>query len=206
MEFHKVADPGALNEAGDRLHVVLEGRYVSILRVQGKLYCIDSVCFHAGGPLTLGDIEEINGHICLVCPWHCYQISLGTGEKFYQEATTGPDDKLQAGGWKSVGQRQRTHAVEERESGLYVSLNTEGQMQSDEFACRQECGDRILRNVHRIKPPAPGMSSSFESRSRSPGRCAPSPPRSPSLKGAEDVWPEDLVPEPHATHSKAPRT
>jgi nitrite reductase/ring-hydroxylating ferredoxin subunit len=79
-----------------------QGRYVTLLRLEGKVYCIDSVCFHAGGPLVgshipylgscsvlqsrvltctlqraaqgVGDIEEVNGRACLVCPWHYYKV------------------------------------------------------------------------------------------------------------------------------------
>lgn len=30
----------------------VQGRYITVLRVKGQLYAIDSVCFHAGGPLV----------------------------------------------------------------------------------------------------------------------------------------------------------
>lgn len=30
-----------------------------LLRVRGELYAMDSICYHAGGPLTAGDIEDI---------------------------------------------------------------------------------------------------------------------------------------------------
>jgi len=43
---------------------------VTVLKHDGQLYCLDSVCFHAGGPLALGDIEELpDGKACLKCPW-----------------------------------------------------------------------------------------------------------------------------------------
>lgn len=32
--------------------MLLQGRYVTILRNDGVLTCIDSICFHAGGPLV----------------------------------------------------------------------------------------------------------------------------------------------------------
>lgn len=139
---------------GDRLHGVVEGRYVTVIRHEGSLFAIDSVCFHgrlecklaaarsvlpaaqscscssglpqlamrvsrdaqlawpavpetdfaaaraghgpqpaslphappscpcaAGGPLGLGDIEDVNGHTCVVCPWHYYVVALDNGEK-----------------------------------------------------------------------------------------------------------------------------
>lgn len=69
--WHRVADSNALDVApgGSRLHVCVEGRYVSIIRHGGGVYCLDSNCHHAGGPLALGEIEEVDSHPCLVCPW-----------------------------------------------------------------------------------------------------------------------------------------
>ena len=69
-----------------RLHCKVDGRYVSVLyknksrksvdvdvrrrdvnattpkakaEEEKDIYCIDSICYHAGGPLSLGDIEEV---------------------------------------------------------------------------------------------------------------------------------------------------
>jgi hypothetical protein len=36
---------------GDRLHGVLGGRYISVIRHEGSLFAIDSVCFHGRPPL-----------------------------------------------------------------------------------------------------------------------------------------------------------
>ena len=49
---------GTALEQCDRAHVQVEGRFVSVLRARDGLHCIDSVCYHTGGPLTIGDIEE----------------------------------------------------------------------------------------------------------------------------------------------------
>ena len=40
------------------------------------------LCFIAGGPLHLGDIEELGEAKipCIVCPWHSWKYSLSTGE------------------------------------------------------------------------------------------------------------------------------
>ena len=79
----------------------MQGRYVTVLKHEGKLHCLDSVCFHAGGPLALGDVEELpSGEPCLRCPWHYYYVALGSGEKFYQGTVQGPDGKLLPGPWK----------------------------------------------------------------------------------------------------------
>lgn len=43
---------------------------MTVLQHEEQLYCLDSVCFHAGGPLALGDVEELpDGRSCLKCPW-----------------------------------------------------------------------------------------------------------------------------------------
>ncbi len=47
---------------GSRLHTVIDGRYITAFRNRGVISSIDSVCHHAGGPMTLGpltDIEEL---------------------------------------------------------------------------------------------------------------------------------------------------
>lgn len=59
-----------LNE-GDRIHCCVEGRFITIFRNKGRISSIDSVCHHAGGPLTLGkltDIEDL-GITVVSCPW-----------------------------------------------------------------------------------------------------------------------------------------
>lgn len=51
--WYKVAECGIpINDT--RIHCKVKERYVTIFRHKSKLYCIDSICHHAGGPLTLG--------------------------------------------------------------------------------------------------------------------------------------------------------
>mmetsp|Transcript_26504 Transcript_26504/g.36603 ORF Transcript_26504/g.36603 Transcript_26504/m.36603 type:complete len:171 (-) Transcript_26504:206-718(-) len=132
-EYVRVADAGSLKEEGSRLHTEIQGRYISILRVRSQLFCIDSICYHAGGPLAVGDIEDLDGSACVKCPWHLYLISLDNGEKFYEEVKF-VDGLLVNGGWKSSGRRQRTHMVEERSDGIFVQISTSGEVESDKFA------------------------------------------------------------------------
>lgn len=45
----------------------------------GFLRCIDAFCYHLGGPLEAGDIEDIGGTACVRCPLHGKRFSLSTG-------------------------------------------------------------------------------------------------------------------------------
>ncbi|PNH09110.1 Rieske domain-containing protein [Tetrabaena socialis] len=141
-----VGESSALPEGG-RLHARLEGRYVTVLRLDGKLSCIDSVCFHAGGPLGIGDIEDVNGHKCLVCPWHFYKIDVDTGDKYYQGVEF-QNGKMVPGEWKSNGVRQRVHPVAEADGKIYVDAVKGGggvaKVDSDNYACDASCGERVL--------------------------------------------------------------
>jgi hypothetical protein len=56
---------------GNRLHTRIEGRFITIFRHHGKLSAIDSICHHAGGPLTQGGVQDIEdlGVSVVSCPW-----------------------------------------------------------------------------------------------------------------------------------------
>ena len=80
--FVRVAEPHQLLRAGERVHVQLGGRHISLLNHRGTVYCIDSLCYHAGGPLAVGDIEDVGGKPCLSCPWHLYKVTLESGRAY----------------------------------------------------------------------------------------------------------------------------
>ncbi|PNW84055.1 hypothetical protein CHLRE_04g219450v5 [Chlamydomonas reinhardtii] len=137
---------------GARLQAKVEGRYVTIIRLDGKLACIDAICFHAGGPLGIGDIEDVNGRKCIVCPWHFYKIDVESGDKYYQTMEF-KEGKMQAGEWKSNGVRQRTHKTWEEGGKIYVQLSTYERrpshadyVESDGYAFDEKCGDRCLNS------------------------------------------------------------
>src|SRR5437773_10241295 len=48
------------------VRVDVNGKAIVIALVSGRVYAMDSVCSHEGGPLEDGTIEGY----CLVCPWH----------------------------------------------------------------------------------------------------------------------------------------
>ena len=140
--FVKVCELDELRRHGDRVHVLLGDRHVSLIFHRGEVYCLDSLCYHAGGPLGIGDIEDVGGRACLSCPWHLYKVTLESGEKLYgstrlDEAT----GKLVPDGVKSAGVRQRTHEVEKRADGWYVRLKLDGpNVESDKYACNDVPG------------------------------------------------------------------
>lgn len=144
--WHRLQDADAeLLRAGARVHVMLgspKGRYVSILRTKGRLWAVDSVCYHAGGPLGAGDIEEVGdqGRPCVRCPWHHYLIDLETGTKWHQPLKKDASGKLVPDGWRTSDKIvQRAHDVDERPDGIFVRLRLEGACESDFWAQREDC-------------------------------------------------------------------
>ncbi|XP_013872834.1 Rieske domain-containing protein [Austrofundulus limnaeus] len=97
-------------------------REVLVLYHQGQLYAMDTRCYHSGGDLQDGDIEEFNGRLCIVCPWHKYKITLAEGEGLYQ-AVENPTVKPLRTHWCSKGVKQRIHKVTENNGDVYVMLN-----------------------------------------------------------------------------------
>ena len=68
---------------GFRAHFTVEGRFVSVVlhKRTGRLYCLDSPCYHAAGPLGEGKIVDIEDIPCIACPWHNFLVALDSGEE-----------------------------------------------------------------------------------------------------------------------------
>jgi nitrite reductase/ring-hydroxylating ferredoxin subunit len=62
--------PGAVAEFD------VAGKAVALANVAGKLYAINSVCVHEGGPLGEG---ALNGSV-VICPWHAWEYDVTTGK------------------------------------------------------------------------------------------------------------------------------
>ncbi|KAM9858515.1 Rieske domain-containing protein-like isoform 1-T2 [Aulostomus maculatus] len=108
-------------------------RDVLVLYHQGQLHAMDMRCYHAGGDLEHGDIEEFNGQLCIVCPWHKYKITLAEGEGLYQ-AVENPTAKPLITHWRSKGVKQRIHKVTEVNEDVYVTLNDSSEaIESDNY-------------------------------------------------------------------------
>eukprot|EP00177_Eucheuma_denticulatum_P001353 GFKZ01002456.1.p1 GENE.GFKZ01002456.1~~GFKZ01002456.1.p1 ORF type:complete len:171 (-),score=9.66 GFKZ01002456.1:1299-1811(-) len=115
-----------------RTTIKVNSRRVTILKLQTGndphtpiWRCIDTVCYHAGGPLTDGRLRTVASRTCLQCPWHSYLVDINTGEGLYMDL-----DRT----YQSKGLRQRVHDVEERENHLWVKLKLSGDAPSDVYA------------------------------------------------------------------------
>ncbi|KAM8757772.1 Rieske domain-containing protein [Acanthopagrus schlegelii] len=121
-ELHFVGKKDELIEA-KRTFRTLDGRDILIIHHQGAFFAMDSYCYHSGGMLQNGDIEEFDGKMCIVCPRHKYKISLAKGEGIYKASD--PREKPPVPRWYSKGVKQRTHTVTETNGDVYVRLSTE---------------------------------------------------------------------------------
>ena len=133
-----ILDRAPTQKAGDRLHAKCGGRYVSVVRLNGGgLACVDSICYHAGGNLGLGDLEDD----VLICPQHRFRVCLRTGD-----AVEGGDAHARA--------RQRLHVAYEHEGSLRVRLGTNGDAASDRFASADEnmWNDTMWREIRVARP------------------------------------------------------
>jgi nitrite reductase/ring-hydroxylating ferredoxin subunit len=74
-KFQKVANKHDLKE-GDMLKVEANGKQIVLSMVEGKVYAIDEICTHEGGPLDEG---ELNGYD-LKCPWHYAVFDVRNGK------------------------------------------------------------------------------------------------------------------------------
>lgn len=120
-----------------RFVVTVGGRSIAIIAYRGIFYAIDNFCYHHGGPLLMGDIEDVGGHTCIICPWHHYPISLESGEGFYKALDfSSPRSghhldffstplRTSVGVIKSKGCRQRIHVVEVLGDDVFLILNTD---------------------------------------------------------------------------------
>ncbi len=53
--------------------------FVKSPRFLQKVFAMDAKCPHAGGRLALGDIEDMDGHVCVACPVHGFMFALDAG-------------------------------------------------------------------------------------------------------------------------------
>jgi nitrite reductase/ring-hydroxylating ferredoxin subunit len=92
--FERVCSYSELARARRIVARLASGRSVLVLLLSGggseaqpAPVAIDSRCYHHGGPLEDGDIEEMGGRNCISCPWHTYRITVDgarSGECLYE--------------------------------------------------------------------------------------------------------------------------
>ncbi len=54
----------------------LDGKNIAVANVDGKIFAINNVCLHRGGPLGQGELEDST----VTCPWHGWQYDVTTGK------------------------------------------------------------------------------------------------------------------------------
>lgn len=61
--------------------VTVNNQKIALFKYKGTVHAMDEKCPHMGGPLHLGDIEELGQAAlpCIVCPWHNWKFSLENG-------------------------------------------------------------------------------------------------------------------------------
>ena len=65
QQYQKVANRSDLQEGG-LLRVEVKDKELVLAMVEGKVYAMDNVCTHQGGPLNEGELKGYD----LKCPWH----------------------------------------------------------------------------------------------------------------------------------------
>lgn len=73
-DWHRVATTSEV-PTGCARELTAGGRVIALFNVDGKLYALDGVCPHAGGPLG----EGILAGPVITCPWHGWQFDVTTG-------------------------------------------------------------------------------------------------------------------------------
>ena len=65
-----------LSKLKEKMCISVKGKELALFKIEDKIYCIDNICPHAGGPLCGGELE---GKI-VVCPWHSSKFDVTNGK------------------------------------------------------------------------------------------------------------------------------
>lgn len=133
-----VVDVDKLSKENARVNVDVSGRYLTLIRYKGKLFAIDATCYHMGGPLKNGDIEDLGTSYgpCIICPWHSYKISLKTGDCIYEDTKHNICTK---------GVKQRTHKIiEDSKGAVFVKISSIPEnVTSDRYAFKKPAPSNV---------------------------------------------------------------
>ena len=83
-EFLPIADVSEIEDPGSML-VEVEDRLVVLIHAAGRIYALDDVCTHDGGPLSDGQVDAAGGTIA--CPRHGAKFDLSSGAALTMPAT-----------------------------------------------------------------------------------------------------------------------
>lgn len=75
-------------------HVEVDGREIALFKVDGKVYAIDHLCPHSGGPLAEGGLKNK----IVTCPWHGWDFDVTTGQCSFNKAIANATFKVQEKG------------------------------------------------------------------------------------------------------------
>ena len=161
-ELSSLASPSSFTFACSLATLKSEGRYhfttpskrvltIFFDPLSDSVRAIDAICYHAGGPLTIGDIEDIDGHACVLCPWHNQPIRLSDGAYMYRKVSfVGPTMKMvHDENWSGIPMMQRVFPVEIRGDDIYVDLEETGQWKSDKYAGNEDAAKNIMKRRRR---------------------------------------------------------
>lgn len=78
------------------------------------LYAIDADCPHQGAALEAGDIEEVNGAACVVCPRHgwCFDLKTGWCDDLYDYGVRAFEVRRRVDGRIEVADRPNSQPVD----------------------------------------------------------------------------------------------
>ena len=85
QEFVKVAEVGEVAPV-EMTMVRLDRDQILLANVDGTFYAINNMCSHKAGRLAQGRLDDVEGELCVVCPFHSARISLVTGEALTRPA------------------------------------------------------------------------------------------------------------------------
>ena len=96
-------------EIGKRVEI--NDHSLAIFRLGERVFAVDATCSHAGGDLSAGDIEDIDGRPCVSCPRHhfCFDLETGTSLACVVFAANGHVQLLRA---TSSGAAEPRHSLD----------------------------------------------------------------------------------------------
>jgi glycine betaine catabolism B len=130
--YQKAANKKDLPEGG-LLKVEPQGRPIVLSMVDGKVYAMDAVCSHEGGPLEEGTLDKHN----LTCPWH-YAIFDVRNAKVSDQTVWATD--------------LNSYQVEIDEESGDISINLEaGRKDEDKPSTQPSAKEEVSETTHQLQ-------------------------------------------------------